>query len=81
MVEPPRDRSPAPQQALAGPVLIRSPRLRLQSFEMADAEEVFACITPEVARFMTWEPPRSLAEFMAHRRPCSTRETGATCPW
>ena len=68
MVEQPRDHLPAPQQALAGPILIRSPRLRLRSFEMADAEEVFACITPAVARFMTWEPPRSLAEFTARRQ-------------
>ena len=68
MVKPPRDHLPAPQQSLAGPILIRSPRLQLRSFEMADAEEVFACITPAVARFMTWEPPNSFAEFAAQRQ-------------
>lgn len=34
---------------------------------MADADEVFGCITPTVARFMAWEPPRSLAEYKARR--------------
>jgi RimJ/RimL family protein N-acetyltransferase len=34
---------------------------------MADAEEVFACITPAVARFMSWEPPKSLIEYKARR--------------
>jgi RimJ/RimL family protein N-acetyltransferase len=30
---------------------------------MRDAQEVFACITPAVARFMPWEPP-SWSEYM-----------------
>ena len=47
--------------------LIRSARLQLSPFQMADAEEVFACITPAIARFMRWEPPRSLNEYKAHR--------------
>lgn len=49
-------------------ILIRSPRLRLSRFELADADEVFGCITPAVARFMAWEPPRSLDEYKARRR-------------
>jgi len=34
---------------------------------MADAEEVFGCITPATARFMRWEPPKSVNEYKAHR--------------
>ncbi len=68
MVEPLPDALPLLLPATPSTVLIRSPRLRLRSFEMVDAEEVFACITPVVARFMTWEPPHSFAEFAAHRQ-------------
>ncbi len=49
-------------------VLIRSRRLRLNRFEMADAEDVFSCITPKITRFMRWEAPSSLAEFKAERQ-------------
>ena len=38
-------------------IIIRSPRLRLSQFQMADAQEVFGCITPAIAKFMPWEPP------------------------
>jgi len=48
-------------------VQIQSARLQLSTFEMADAEEVFACITPAVARFMSWEPPKSFSEYKARR--------------
>jgi RimJ/RimL family protein N-acetyltransferase len=48
-------------------ILIRSARLQLSPFKMADAEEVFECITPAIARFMRWEPPRSFNEYKAHR--------------
>jgi RimJ/RimL family protein N-acetyltransferase len=48
-------------------VLISSARLQLRTFEMADAEEVFACITPAVSRFMSWEPPKSFSEYKARR--------------
>jgi RimJ/RimL family protein N-acetyltransferase len=34
---------------------------------MTDAEEVYECISPAIARFMRWEPPQSLAEYKAHR--------------
>lgn len=46
-------------------ILIRSPRLRLSQFEVADADDVFGCITPAVAQFMAWEPPRYLGEYEA----------------
>ena len=45
-------------------IVIQSPRLQLHQFEMADAEEVFACITPKIARFMSWEPP-TRSEYVA----------------
>ena len=48
-------------------VLIRSARLQLSPFKMADAEEVFECITPAIARFMRWEPSKSLNEYNARR--------------
>ena len=44
-------------------VLIRSARLEPSPFKMADAEEVFECITPAIARFMRWEPSKSLSEY------------------
>jgi RimJ/RimL family protein N-acetyltransferase len=34
---------------------------------MADAEDVFGCISPATARFMRWEPPKSLKEYKALR--------------
>jgi RimJ/RimL family protein N-acetyltransferase len=47
---------------------IRSARLQLSSFTMADAEDVFYCITPRVGRYMRWEPPKSLSEYKASRQ-------------
>lgn len=38
-------------------IVIQSPRLQLRLFQMKDAQEVFGCITPAIARFMSWEPP------------------------
>jgi len=38
-------------------IVIRSARLQLSQFQMADAPEVFACITPAISKFMPWEPP------------------------
>ncbi len=34
---------------------------------MSDAEDVFACITPEITRFMFWDPPESFAAYKARR--------------
>ena len=45
-------------------IVIRSPRLQLSQFQMTDAAEVFACITPGVAKFMRWEPP-TWSEYVA----------------
>src|SRR6266487_3047087 len=38
-------------------IVIQSPRLQLIQFQMMDAQEVFGCITPAIAKFMPWEPP------------------------
>ena len=45
-------------------IVIDSPRLRLSQFQLTDAAEVFACITPAITRFMRWEPP-TWSEYMA----------------
>ncbi len=45
-------------------IVIRSSRLQLSQFQMTDAPDVFACITPAIARFMPWEPP-SWSEYVA----------------
>lgn len=44
-------------------IVIRSPRLQLSQFQIRDAQEVFGCITPAVAKFMPWEPP-SWSEYI-----------------
>jgi RimJ/RimL family protein N-acetyltransferase len=44
-------------------IVIQSPRLRLSQFQMLDAQEVFGCITPAIAKFMPWEPP-SWSEYV-----------------
>lgn len=44
-------------------IVINSPRLQLSEFQMKDAEEVFRCITPAIAKFMPWEPP-SWSEYI-----------------
>jgi RimJ/RimL family protein N-acetyltransferase len=38
-------------------IVIQSARLQLSEFQITDAEEVFACITPSITRYMRWEPP------------------------
>jgi RimJ/RimL family protein N-acetyltransferase len=38
-------------------IVIQSARLRLSQFQMMDAQDVFGCITPAIAKFMAWEPP------------------------
>jgi RimJ/RimL family protein N-acetyltransferase len=44
-------------------IVFQSPRLRLSQFQMMDAQEVFGCITPAIAKFMPWEPP-SWSEYV-----------------
>ncbi|HUA16404.1 MAG TPA: GNAT family N-acetyltransferase [Verrucomicrobiae bacterium] len=45
-------------------IVIQSPRLQLSQFQMMDAPEIFGCITPAIAKFMSWEPP-SWSEYVA----------------
>jgi RimJ/RimL family protein N-acetyltransferase len=45
-------------------VTIQSSRVELQEFRMSDAAEVFACITPSITRYLTWDPP-SWDEYVA----------------
>jgi hypothetical protein len=37
--------------------------LQLSPFQMSDAQEVFRCITPAIAKFKPWEPP-SWSEYL-----------------
>jgi RimJ/RimL family protein N-acetyltransferase len=37
-------------------MLFQSPRLNFARFTMADAHDVFACITPAITRYLTWDP-------------------------
>jgi len=55
-------------------IVILSARLHLSQFQMADAEEVFACITPSITRFMRWDPP-SWSEYVAR---CEARSQAPT---
>ena len=48
--------------------LFRSARLRFAPFTLDDAADVYACITPEIARFMRWDPPASSDAFRDRRR-------------
>jgi len=50
-------------------IVIHSPRLQLSQFQMQDAQDVFGCITPAIAKFMPWEP--SWSEYLAR---CEKRE-------
>src|SRR4051794_23081309 len=38
-------------------MLIQSARLNFTRFQMSDARDVFACITPAITRYLTWGPP------------------------
>ena len=44
-------------------MVISTKRLELRPFTPKDAAETFAAITPEVSRFMAWEPPASPAAY------------------
>ena len=45
-------------------IVIQTRRLQLSEFQLTDAEEVFACITPTITRFMRWDPP-TWSEYVA----------------
>ena len=49
-------------------ISFESARLVVAEFKMKDAEELFSCISPAVATFMPWEPPRSVDDLKARRR-------------
>jgi len=61
-----RRRTPLPFENPQPPI-IRSSRLRLSEFAMADAADVYNCITPAITAFMFWEPPSSFEEYKARR--------------
>ena len=63
---PPPHVQPSPR----GQPAIGSRRLILRRFWMPDAQDVFACITPQIARFMAWKPP---ASFDGYRSSCEPR--------
>ena len=44
-------------------IRILSQRLSIEPFCEQDAVESFACITPSLTRYMSWEPPASLEEY------------------
>jgi RimJ/RimL family protein N-acetyltransferase len=45
---------------------IETPRLTLRRFTLADADEIFAAITPEMTRWMSWDPePREAFDARA----------------
>jgi RimJ/RimL family protein N-acetyltransferase len=44
-------------------IAIESTRLALSTFAPTDADDLFACITPAITRFMAWEPPASREAF------------------
>ena len=46
-------------------IKFQSPRLQFAQVQVDDADELFDCISAAVARYMTWEPPRSRSEFRA----------------
>jgi RimJ/RimL family protein N-acetyltransferase len=44
-------------------IVVECKRLVLKTFGPADANDVFRCITPQITRFMAWEPPASREAF------------------
>ena len=50
-----------------GNPIIQSSRLRLSEFAMADAADVYNCITPAITKYMFWEPPSPFEAYKARR--------------
>ena len=50
-----------------GNLIIQSSRLYLSEFAMADAADVYNCITPAITKYMFWEPPSSFEAYKARR--------------
>lgn len=44
---------------------IETERLRLRAYRESDAPDIFAAITPEICRYMTFDPARSVDEIRA----------------
>ena len=44
-------------------IAFQSARLQFAQVQVQDADELFDCISPAVAKHMSWEPPSSRAEF------------------
>ncbi|WP_252349031.1 GNAT family N-acetyltransferase [Ochrobactrum sp. BTU1] len=44
-------------------IRILSARAIIVPFQPSDASEVFSCISLEITRFMSWEPPSTAADF------------------
>lgn len=51
--------------SFAKQLAIHTSRLIIKPFTAEDAEESYACITPSLTRFMSWEPPRNREEYDA----------------
>ena len=45
-----------------------SARLLIKEYEIEDAGDLFACISPSVTTFMPWEPPQSVDDLKARRQ-------------
>ncbi|MGI4765457.1 MAG: GNAT family N-acetyltransferase [Janthinobacterium lividum] len=50
------------------PISFTSARLTITEFDMMDADDLFACISPAITVFMPWEPPLSVDALKAQRR-------------
>ena len=50
-----------------GNLIFQSSRLRLSEFAMADAADIYNCITPAISRYMFWDPPTSFEAYKARR--------------
>ena len=44
-------------------IIIDSARMTLKPFTSNDAEECYACITPSLTKYMSWDPPPDQAAF------------------
>ena len=54
-------------------IVVESARLTLRSFTAADAAESFVEANARIARFMSWNPPRSEGEYRSICRERSPR--------
>lgn len=66
--------------SLTPPPRITTARLVLRPAQPADAEALFSAYTadPEVARFMTWRPHRTVEETRTYLRACADQWAAGT---